>query len=263
MKTNARLLKQSSDKDDMNAKSLSTILHLKQRNEELEKENAIIKQKEQAAQQLSLAARLASNAKERVGEEAVKEKEVRVNARDSLLAHHWLSLSLTHYLSFAVNISQLLDETIKLLQQECQLLRKEREQIEALLAQSKEKVASIEKDLDAARTRCDDLVSESNRKEEEKKQMMESLAVVKKEAMESAMKVAASIAGRSDTAAPAFTMEQMTTQVKYLSSRIHCPVCNVREKNCILLRCRHMFCQQCVDVNIKVSSFSIIGGRFL
>lgn len=76
LKTNARLLKQSSDKDDMNAKSLSTILHLKQRNEELEKENAIIKQKAQAAQQLSLAARLASNAKDRVGEEAIKEKEV-------------------------------------------------------------------------------------------------------------------------------------------------------------------------------------------
>lgn len=78
MKTNARLLKQSSDKDDMNAKSLSTILHLKQRNEELEKENDVLKQKVQAAQQLSLAARLASNAKERVGEEALKEKEVRL-----------------------------------------------------------------------------------------------------------------------------------------------------------------------------------------
>ena len=78
MKTNARLLKQSSEKDDMNAKSLSTILHLKQRNDELEKENAVIKQKSQAAQQLSLAARLASNAKDRVGEEAVKEKEVKL-----------------------------------------------------------------------------------------------------------------------------------------------------------------------------------------
>lgn len=78
MKTNARLLKQSSDKDDMNAKSLSTILHLKQRNEELGKENAIIKEKVQASQQLNLAARLAANAKERVGEEAMKEKEVRL-----------------------------------------------------------------------------------------------------------------------------------------------------------------------------------------
>lgn len=139
------------------------------------------------------------------------------------------------------------------------MLRKERDQVEVLLTQSKEKVTSIAQDLDVARTRCDDLVSESNRKEEEKKQMMESLAVAKKEAMETAMKAAASVSGRTDPAASAFTMEQMTTQVKYLSGRIHCPVCNVREKNCILLRCRHMFCQQCVDVNVKVrfSSFPL------
>lgn len=76
MKTNARLLKQSSDKDDMNAKSLSTILHLKQRNEELKRENAVATKKAQAAQQLSLAARLASNAKSKVEEAALKEKEV-------------------------------------------------------------------------------------------------------------------------------------------------------------------------------------------
>jgi E3 ubiquitin-protein ligase BRE1 len=232
MKTNARLLKQSSDKDDMNAKSLSTILHLKQRNEELEKENAIVKQKAQAAQQLSLAARLSSNAKDRVGEEALKEKEV-------------------------------LDEPVKHLEKECQTLRCEKDQAEGLLAQSKQKAASSAKDLDAARARCDDLVSESNKKEEEKKQMMESLAVVKKEAAESAMK-AVSAKGNSDGPASAFTMEQMTTQVKYLSGRINCPVCNVREKKCILLRCRHMFCQTCVDVNIKNRSRKCpaCGGRF-
>ena len=120
-----------------------------------------------------------------------------------------------------------------------------------LLAQSKSKAALISKDLDAARTRCDDLVLESNRKEEETKKILETLAVVKKEAKESAIKTASS-SGKADSAASAFTMEQMTTQVKYLSGRINCPVCNVREKKCILLRCRHMFCQQCVDVNIKV-----------
>jgi E3 ubiquitin-protein ligase BRE1 len=219
MKTNARLLKQSSDKDDMNAKSLSTILHLKQRNEELEKENAIIKEEAKAAQQLSLAARLASNAKDRVGEEALKEKE-------------------------------LLDEKVKELQKECHSLRNEKDRAENLLAQSDAKTSLITKDLDTARARCDELVSETNKKEEEKKQMVESLAVVKKEATESAMKAAAA-SGDPNGAASAFTMDQMTTQVKYLSGRINCPVCNVREKKCILLRCRHMFCQQCVDVNIK------------
>jgi E3 ubiquitin-protein ligase BRE1 len=149
---------------------------------------------------------------------------------------------------------QLLDETVKQLKQECQTLRIEKEQVEGLLAQSKGKAATIAKDLDAARTRCDDLVSESNIKEDERKQMRESLAVVMKEA-ELAMKASASSAGRSDGPASAFTMEQMNAQVKYLSNKIHCPVCNVRDKNCILLRCRHMFCHQCVDVNVKVSFF--------
>ena len=83
--------------------------------------------------------------------------------------------------------------------------------------------------------------------------MMESLAVVKKEAHETAMKAVASAGKSGNSGVSAYTMDQMTTQVKYLSNRINCPVCNVREKKTILLRCRHMFCQQCVDVNIKVS----------
>jgi len=220
MKTNARLLKQSSEKDDMNAKSLSTILHLKQRNDELEKENAVIKQKSQASQQLSLAARLASNAKDRVGEEAIKEKE-------------------------------LMEESIKKLQEKCSSLRQETEHAKGLLSQANEKVAAVTKDLDAARSRCNDLVAESTKKEEEKKQMIESLAVMKKETAEAAKKsVAAS--SSSGGVGSEFSVEQLTTQVKYLSDRMTCPVCNTREKKCILLRCRHMFCQNCVDENVKV-----------
>ena len=87
--------------------------------------------------------------------------------------------------------------------------------------------------------------------------MMESLAVVKKEAMESTKKAASAAASSSSQRGvrSEFTMEQLTTQVKYLNDRINCPVCNSREKKCILLRCRHMFCRNCVDENIKVSAF--------
>eukprot|EP00577_Skeletonema_sp_RCC1716_P003604 CAMPEP_0113422156 /NCGR_PEP_ID=MMETSP0013_2-20120614/28308_1 /TAXON_ID=2843 ORGANISM="Skeletonema costatum, Strain 1716" /NCGR_SAMPLE_ID=MMETSP0013_2 /ASSEMBLY_ACC=CAM_ASM_000158 /LENGTH=970 /DNA_ID=CAMNT_0000309877 /DNA_START=150 /DNA_END=3062 /DNA_ORIENTATION=- /assembly_acc=CAM_ASM_000158 len=221
MKTNARLLKQSSEKDDMNAKSLSTILHLKQRNEELQTLSAKLKEKASSAQQLALAARLAANAKDRVGEEAVKEK-------------------------------QTLDEIVKQLKEECETLRKEKEQMDGLILQSKESTAAVAKDRDAARARCDELVSENRKKEDEKMQMMESLAVAKKEATEAAMKVA-SIAGSTGggDAASSYTIEQLKGQVTYLDRKINCPVCNTREKKCILLRCRHMFCQQCVDVNIK------------
>ena len=145
---------------------------------------------------------------------------------------------------------QLLEERTKQMQNESQSLRNEKQHVERLLAQSNEKASSIMKDLNTARTRCGDLVVESNRKEEEKKELVERLAIKKKDLEESARRVAAT-APNSDGAASSFTMEQMTTQVKYLSGRINCPVCNVREKNCILLGCRHMFCQQCVDVNIK------------
>jgi len=109
-------------------------------------------------------------------------------------------------------------------------------------------------DLETARSRCNDLIAESTKKEEEKKQILESLAVVKKEALESAKKAVAASSTSSSGVRSEFTMEQLTTQVKYLSDRMNCPVCNTREKKCILLRCRHMFCQKCVDENIKVSN---------
>ena len=144
-----------------------------------------------------------------------------------------------------------MEESIKKLQEKCSSLRQETEHAKGLLSQANEKVAAVTKDLDAARSRCNDLVAESTKKEEEKKQMIESLAVMKKETAEAAKKsVAAS--SSSGGVGSEFSVEQLTTQVKYLSDRMTCPVCNTREKKCILLRCRHMFCQNCVDENVKV-----------
>jgi E3 ubiquitin-protein ligase BRE1 len=77
MDTNARLLRQSAEKDDMNAKSLSTILHLKNLTEQLTQGKASLEQQLKSAGQLALASRLATNAKDRVAEEVLKEKEVR------------------------------------------------------------------------------------------------------------------------------------------------------------------------------------------
>ena len=74
--TNARLLRQSAEKDDMNAKSLSTILHLKNLTEQLTQGKLSLEQQLKSAGQLALAARLATNAKDRVAEEIIKEKEV-------------------------------------------------------------------------------------------------------------------------------------------------------------------------------------------
>ena len=101
--------------------------------------------------------------------------------------------------------------------------------------------------------RCDDIVSQSTRNEQKQKDTNEALAVAKNEAQEARKKLAAFKAknAKEGKFKSEFTTEELTTQVNHLKSRLACDVCNIRDKNTILLRCRHMFCRQCVDINIK------------
>jgi E3 ubiquitin-protein ligase BRE1 len=72
---NAWLLKQITEKNEMNAKSLSTILYLKSTTEKLVEERDHLGLQMKNASRLALAARLATNTKERVSEELLKEKD--------------------------------------------------------------------------------------------------------------------------------------------------------------------------------------------
>ena len=129
--------------------------------------------------------------------------------------------------------------------------------MEARLNQSKSQHESATKDLEKVRDRCNELVKECSTAEQEKIKLKESLAIAKKEAKDS-QKKASSIenVGRSKGSnGSAFTVEQLTTHLTVVKRRLACPVCNDREKQCILLRCRHMFCKHCVDENIKVGFF--------
>lgn len=223
MKTNARLVKQIAEKDDVNAKSLSTILHLQHLTEEQKGEKEVLEQRVKGAEQLALAARLAANAKDRVHEEAIKEKE-------------------------------LIEDEVKKSKDTIDSLMADKDLMEGRLAQSKAQMVSAAKDLKVARERCDELSSEITSGEDEKKRLVESVAVAKREATEAAKKssVAASSSRQSQPGVNSeFTAEQLSTQVSVLKGRLACPVCNDRDKQCILLRCRHMFCRQCVDKNIK------------
>jgi E3 ubiquitin-protein ligase BRE1 len=218
--SNSRLLKQASEKDEMNAKSLSTILHLKQLTDQITKEKENLEQQVKSSQQLALSARLAANARERVSEELDKER-------------------------------QAMDARVKEGEEKCQTLAQEKEQIEAKLTQNRYRMASLFKDVEVAKNRCDELASESTKLEEEKQKMLESLGIARKEA-EEATKLTERISKASGGAiVEGFTAEQLHTQVKHLKNRLICNVCNARDKKCILLRCRHMFCKNCVDENIK------------
>lgn len=233
---NSRLLKQAAERDDVNAKSLSTILHLKQLTEQITKERENLEEQVKSSQQVALAARLAANARERVFEEFEKEREG-------------------------------LKSEVKVWEQKYADSAKEKELLESTMLQQKAKMSTLLKDTEKVRQRCDELVAGSSKLETERQSMMESLAVAKREAAEAA-KVSESLSkqsGNGGGSVPSgFTVEQLNTQVSVLKSRLACPVCNTRDKKCILLRCRHMFCKECVDVNIKNRSRKCpaCGGRF-
>mmetsp|Transcript_92709 Transcript_92709/g.267715 ORF Transcript_92709/g.267715 Transcript_92709/m.267715 type:complete len:908 (+) Transcript_92709:163-2886(+) len=217
---NSRLLRQAAEKDEMNAKSLSTILHLKQLTDQITKEKENLEQQVKSSQQLALSARLAANARERLTEEIEKEREaMRANVKE------W--------------------------EDKCKALAQEKDQIEAKMAQNRSRMAGLLKEVEGAKSRCEELASESTKLQEEKQTLTESLMIARKET-EEAKRVTEQLSQSSGGSIVAgFTAEQLHTQVKHLQSRVNCPVCNVRDKKCILLRCRHMFCKNCVDENIK------------
>lgn len=227
MKTNLGLLQQSSEKDDMNAKSLSTILHLKTLTEKLTQEKDLLEMQLKSSEQVQFAVRLATNARERVMEESSKEKTA-------------------------------LQETIDALRDECENLKQAKEMANGDLSRKKAEMFTLEEAAAKAKERSDELVSESTKQEEDKRALLEKLAMAHREAVE-ASRTCATLRARQQAGgggdggggSSVFTTDQLTTQISVLKSRLACPVCNHRDKKCILLRCRHMFCKQCVDETVR------------
>ena len=219
---NMRLQQQSVEKDDMNAKSLSSILQLKQMCEKLDEEKNALQKSLKSAQQLALAARLAANAKARVEEEVTKEKAE---------AH----------------------EECEKMRVTIENLQKEKDSVSAELAICKSKVESSMSEMEGIKTRCDELANEIAVRDEEKQKLEESLVVAKQEAIDAVKKAAAiEVKARGNGAFNSeFTAEELTIQVNSLKSRLACPVCNTRDKKVIITRCRHMFCRSCVAANLE------------
>jgi len=217
---NSRLLRQAAEKDEMNAKSLSTILHLKQLTDQITKEKENLEQQVKSSQQLALSARLAANARERLSEEVERER-------------------------------QSMEDRIKEWEVKCQALAAEKDQIEVKMTQNRSRMASLLSEVEGAKNRCEELASESTKLQEEKQKMMESLAIAHNDAEEARNQTEQLSRASGGAIVAGFTAEQLHTQVKHLQSRVMCPVCNARDKKCILLRCRHMFCKNCVDETIK------------
>ena len=100
--------------------------------------------------------------------------------------------------------------------------------------------------------RCDELATASTSDQIQIKKLSEELIVAKKEALEAAQNAATlqSMSGQTNKFDSEFTAEQLTIQVNQLKQRLACPVCGTRDKKVIIMRCRHMFCRQCVELNL-------------
>ena len=227
MESNRKLLTQVGEKEEMNATSLSTILHLKSQTDKLTVERDQLEEQSRAASQLALAARLATNAKEKVSEEFLAEKEA-------------------------------LEKRVQDLEKEGSLHRAEIERVSQQWSQASGQMAVKDTELQNVMDRSKELVADNEQKRGEIRKLMDVVTRAEQEARTAKEKLA--MAKSSGTVPSSseengkhsgFSVDQLQTQIDFLKNRLACPVCHYRDKECLILRCRHMHCKQCVDERIS------------
>ena len=215
---NSRLVKQAAEKDEMNAKSLSSILHLKSLTEQLTQERSNLEQQLKSSEQLALAARLATNAKERLAEELVREKTALEEEMEERVRNH--------------------SET-----------KEELSQRNTECAEASSKTVTLTAELANIRKRCNEFVVETEGQRQEIRKLLDALDKAERQAKESREQMAEMTKNSSSgsNSNSGFTTDQLKTQIQVLKNRLACPVCHYRDKECIIMRCRHMHCKQCVE----------------
>lgn len=220
---NTRLLEQSAEKDEMNAKSLSTILHLKSMTEQLSQEKDGLEQQARTANQMAVAARLACNAKDKVSEEVLQENER-------------------------------LESRVKDTDEEHAATKEKLKSLVEEAANREGKLSVLQETFAKCSARNDELVTENAEKSAESRSLVDSLSRMERESKDLQQKVGGMMTGTNGDATgdgSNFTVNQLNTQISVLKGRLSCPVCHYRDKECIIMRCRHMHCKQCVEERIS------------
>jgi E3 ubiquitin-protein ligase BRE1 len=135
-------------------------------------------------------------------------------------------------------------------------LKKELESTITEWSEADAKIAILNSQLSKAMKRSDELVLEAEREQKDRRKLQDSLDVAVRKAGDATDKLnelSKQEGVNPVSAESAFTVDQLNTQVSVLKSRLACPVCHYRDKDCIIMRCRHMFCKHCVEENIQVS----------
>jgi E3 ubiquitin-protein ligase BRE1 len=119
------------------------------------------------------------------------------------------------------------------------------------------KISILNSQLTKSTKRSDELVLELEKEQKERRKLQDSLDVAVRKAADAADKLTEMAkrtgggGGGGGSGESSFTVEQLNTQVSVLKGRLACPVCHYRDKDCIIMRCRHMFCKHCVEENIQ------------
>lgn len=150
--------------------------------------------------------------------------------------------------------SQEIEKKLANSEERIQALKKELETTVSDWSEADAKISIINSQLVKTAKRNDELIAELETEQIEKRKLQDALDVAVRKASEATDKLnefAQKEGVSSGAMASAFTVEQLNTQVAVLKNRLSCPVCHVRDKDCIIMRCRHMFCKHCVDENIQ------------
>ena len=151
---------------------------------------------------------------------------------------------------------QALEKKLKECDVQNQSLKKELAASISEWSEADAKISGLDRHLSNAKKRSGELVHELEREQKEKRKLQDALDVALRKAADAAEKlnvIAESNDGKGGAGNSNFTRDQLNTQVQVLKSRLACPVCHYRDKDCIIMRCRHMFCKHCVEENIAVS----------
>ena len=160
-----------------------------------------------------------------------------------------------NWTKLAVCFSKAIEQKLTECEGRNQALKKELESTVSDWSEADAKISILNLQLAKSTKRSDELVQELEREQKEKRKLQDSLDVAVRKAGDAADKLnelakreGVSVGGADS----AFTVEQLNTQVSVLKGRLACPVCHYRDKDCIIMRCRHMFCKHCVEENIQV-----------
>lgn len=136
-------------------------------------------------------------------------------------------------------------------------LKRELESTVSEWSEADAKISILNSQLTKSTKRSDELVLELEKEQKERRKVQDSLDIAVRKAGDAADKLnqmakhTGGGGGGGGGTASAFTVDQLNTQVSVLKGRLACPVCHYRDKDCIIMRCRHMFCKHCVEENIN------------